>query len=169
VGSTQDFRVGVADSFSVSYVGLAANDPTWIFTVEKNTMSDQPASPSPAALEVFEKVVGVSGKQALAQLDDIAPDFAQITIEHGYGGIYAREGLSLRDRELSSISALAAIGGCEGQLRTHLHGALNVGLTAKEITEALIQVSSFAGFPRAINALMVAKEVFREREVSPLR
>jgi 4-carboxymuconolactone decarboxylase len=96
-------------------------------------------------------------------------DFARITIEHGYGGIYAREGLSLRDRELSSISALAAIGGCEGQLHTHLHGTLNVGLTAKEITEALIQVSSFAGFPRAINALMVAKEVFREREVSPLR
>ncbi|ADG98899.1 Carboxymuconolactone decarboxylase [Segniliparus rotundus DSM 44985] len=121
-----------------------------------------------SAEEVFAAVVGEAGTRDLSPLADIAPDFVQLTMEHGYGRIYNREGLSLRDRELATISALAAIGGCEGQLRAHLHGALNVGLNAKEIVEAFIQVSSFAGFPRAINALVIAKTVFQEHGVSPL-
>lgn len=62
-------------------------------------------------------------------------------------------GSPLRDRELATVSMLAAKGGCEPQLDAHLRAALNVGLTVGELREVLIQIAPYAGFPAAINAM----------------
>ena len=50
------------------------------------------------------------------------------------------------------------------QLKVHIHGALNVGCTRQEITEVIMQMAVYAGFPAALNGLSAAKDVFTERE-----
>jgi 4-carboxymuconolactone decarboxylase len=114
-------------------------------------------------LRVLEAVDGEAGDKLLDALGVIAPDLAHEIVAWAYGDVYARPGLAPRDRQLVTIGMLTALGGAEPELRVHLGAALNVGLTPAEITEALLQSAVYCGFPRAINAVMVAKEVFTER------
>ncbi|MFN3353823.1 MAG: carboxymuconolactone decarboxylase family protein [Brevundimonas sp.] len=100
-------------------------------------------------------------------LAPVAPDFARFMVEFGFGDVYARPGLALKQRQLVTMASLATLGTAPKQLRGHIKGALNVGLTPTEITEALMQVALYAGFPNALNALMIAKEVFAEAGVAP--
>ena len=81
-----------------------------------------------------------------------------------FGEIYQRPQLDVRQRELVTLAALAAQGGCENQLRVHIHASLNVGLTRDEIVEAFIQCIPYLGFPKVLNAVFVAKEVFAAAE-----
>lgn len=93
-------------------------------------------------------------------LKDIAPDLARYVVEFPYGDIYSRSGLDLKTRELVTIASVTTMGGAQTQLKSHIKGALNVGCTKEEILEVLIQMAVYAGFPRAINGVLAAKEVF---------
>jgi 4-carboxymuconolactone decarboxylase len=96
-------------------------------------------------------------------LANIAPDFARYLIEFPFGDIYTRPGLSLRDREIATIAALTAMGTATAQLKVHIVAGLNVGITRDEITEILMQMAVYAGFPAALNGLFAAKDVFAEQ------
>jgi 4-carboxymuconolactone decarboxylase len=96
-------------------------------------------------------------------LGDIAPDFAKFVVEFAFGDIYARPGLDLRSRQIATVAALTALGTAGPQLRTHIHGALNVGCSRGEIVEVIMQMAIYAGFPAALNGLAAAKEVFADR------
>lgn len=109
------------------------------------------------------EIDGEAGHKVVAALADIAPDFATYLFEFPFGDIYSRPGLSLRDREIATVAALAAMGTAAPQLKVHIEAGLNVGLSQQEITEVLMQMAVYAGFPAALNALFVAKEVFAER------
>lgn len=98
-------------------------------------------------------------------LEDIAPDMARYVVEFPYGDIYSRPGLDLKTRELVTIASITTLGSAPDQLKNHIHGALNVGCTPEEIIEVLIQMAVYAGFPTAINGLLSAKEVFKERDI----
>lgn len=119
--------------------------------------------------ETLTEVDGEAGHRVIDSLADIAPDLGRFIIEYGFGDIYSRPGLVPKQRQLVTIGALASLGGCEPQLEVHLNAALNVGLSATEIVEAIIHVSGYAGFPRALNAMAVAKKVFDERGLLPVR
>ena len=84
---------------------------------------------------------------------EVAPDFARMVIEFAFGDIYSRDALDLRSRELVAIAALAALGNARPQLRIHVESAASVGITKSEITEVLMQVALYAGFPAALNGL----------------
>ena len=112
---------------------------------------------------LLNEIDGAAGEAVIAGLQDIAPDFAELLFEFPFGDIYAREGLSLRDRELATVAALSAMGTAPKQLGVHVHGALNVGVTREEIVEVMMQMAVYAGFPAALNALAVARDVFAER------
>lgn len=112
------------------------------------------------------EIDGQAGQNVIDALADIAPDFAEYLFEFPFGDIYSRPGLSLRDREISTIAALAAMGTAQPQLKVHIEAGLNVGLTKEEITEILMQMAVYAGFPAALNGLFAAKEVFAERSAS---
>ncbi|SIP89575.1 4-carboxymuconolactone decarboxylase [Bosea sp. TND4EK4] len=99
----------------------------------------------------------------IAALADIAPDFAEYVFEFPFGDIYSRPGLDLRAREIATIAALAAMGNAAPQLKVHIDAGLNVGLSREEITEILMQMAVYAGFPAALNGLFAAKEVFASR------
>lgn len=103
---------------------------------------------------------GEAGQAVINSLADIAPDFAELLFEFPFGDIYARPGLGLRDREIATIAALAAMGNARPQLEVHIRAGLNVGLARQEIVEVLIQMAVYAGFPAALNGLAAAKAVF---------
>ncbi|OKP92801.1 carboxymuconolactone decarboxylase [Paenibacillus sp. P3E] len=116
----------------------------------------------------WEKLMEVDGKggtNVIHSLKDISPDLGRFVIEFAFGDIYPREGLDLRQRQLVTISSLTTLGGCEPQLTVHINAALNVGLSPKEIVEAILHCVPYTGFPRVLNATFVAKEVFKERGI----
>lgn len=93
-------------------------------------------------------------------LAEIAPDVSDWVTEFAYGTVVARPGLGLKERELITVAALAAMGHAPAQLRAHLRGARRAGCSQTELVEALMQMAVYAGFPAAINALLIAREVF---------
>ena len=114
--------------------------------------------------ELLQQVDDAGGEAVIDSLSGIAPDLGRYIVEFAFGDIYSREGLSLQERELITIASLLTAGGCEPQLRVHLNGALNVGVPREKIVEALIHCVPYVGFPRVLNAVSAAKEVFAARE-----
>jgi 4-carboxymuconolactone decarboxylase len=88
---------------------------------------------------------------------------ASFSIDHVLGDIWSRPELARRDRSLVSVAALTCLG-CNVELRTHLAGALHHGVEVDEIEELMLQLSGYAGYPRAIEGLRVAIKLFSERE-----
>jgi len=119
-------------------------------------------------MEVLEGVVGEGGRNVIDTLADINPEFAHQIVAWGFGEIYSRPGLPPRDRQLLTLGMLTALGGCEPQLEVHINASLNVGLAPEEITEALLHAAGYCGFPKALNATLVAKKVFGERGLLPV-
>ncbi|MBI4228477.1 MAG: carboxymuconolactone decarboxylase family protein [Deltaproteobacteria bacterium] len=113
-------------------------------------------------LKNFKEITGETGEKFIQNLNEISPDFSRYLIEYPFGDIYDRPGLDVKTRELVTLSALAALGYAEPEVKAHIKVALNSGVTREEILEIFIQISVYAGFPAAINALLSAKEVFKE-------
>ena len=99
-------------------------------------------------------------------LRDIAPDLADWIVDFSYGDVMSSPGLDRRTRQLATIAALTALGNAQPQFKVHIAGALNVGCRAQEIIETILQMAVFAGFPAAINALAVAREVITARNTA---
>lgn len=113
-------------------------------------------------LKKLSEVDGKGGDAVIDSLKNIAPDLGKFIIEFAFGDIYSRVGLSLQERELITLSSLLTAGGCEPQLKVHINGALNTGLPPEKIIEAFIQCVPYTGFPKVLNAVFTAKEVFKE-------
>lgn len=111
----------------------------------------------------LKEIDGEAGERVIKSLEGIAPDLARYVIEFAFGDIYSRPGLDLRSREIAVIAALTALGNAQPQLKVHINAALNVGLSREEIVEIMIQMSAYAGFPAALNAVAAATEVFEAR------
>ncbi len=116
-------------------------------------------------LEKLREIDGDAGERVLESLSDIAPDFARYLIEFPFGDIYSRPGLDLKSREIAVVAALTAMGNASPQLKVHIQGALNVGVSRAEVVETIMQMAVYAGFPAALNGLAAAKEVFRQNDV----
>ncbi|NRF95779.1 carboxymuconolactone decarboxylase family protein [Paenibacillus frigoriresistens] len=113
------------------------------------------------------EVDGKGGERVISSLQDIAPDLGRYVVEFAFGDIYSRPGLDLKQRQLVTIASLTTQGGCEPQLNVHINAALNVGLTPNDIVEAIMQCVPYTGFPRVLNAVLVAKRIFEERSIMP--
>lgn len=108
-------------------------------------------------------IEGSDGASIVETMRDVAPDLAKFAIEFVYGDLYSRSALPLRERQLATVAALAAMGNTESQLRFHIAGALNVGCSPAEVVELMIHLVVYAGFPAALNGTTVAKAVFQAR------
>ncbi|MBI3730011.1 MAG: carboxymuconolactone decarboxylase family protein [Burkholderiales bacterium] len=116
----------------------------------------------------LKEIDGEAGEKVIASLADIAPDFARYVIEFPFGDIYSRPQLDLKSREIAVVAALTALGNATPQLKVHIQAALNVGCTREEVTEVIMQMAVYAGFPAALNGLFAAKEVFAALDNSEL-
>src|SRR4051794_28228041 len=103
-----------------------------------------------------------AGSQRQKLLAALSPDLEEMLIEYCWGTVLERPGLSERDRELITISVLLTLGR-EREARTHLHGALNVGITKDELVEVLIQLGVYAGFPATMTGAALVAEVLQAR------
>ncbi len=96
-------------------------------------------------------------------IEDIAPDLGRFVVEFPYSEIYTRSEVDLKTRELCTVAALTVLGTIP-QLKDHINAALNVGNSETEIVEIIMQMSAYCGFPKSINGVAAAKEVFNERD-----
>jgi 4-carboxymuconolactone decarboxylase len=102
------------------------------------------------------------------RLAALHPDAARYVVEFGLGEILSRPGLTLQQRELITVGALAALGTAPAQLKVHVAACLRLGVSRTEVTEAILQMAFYAGFPAALNGLALAKEVFAAAD-APLK
>ncbi|MEA5455935.1 carboxymuconolactone decarboxylase family protein [Sinomonas sp. JGH33] len=91
---------------------------------------------------------------------DFAPALVGYTDNVLFGQVWERPELSPRDRSLATVAALVAGGNAE-QLTFHLAFAKQNGLTEEELVEGITHLAFYAGWPKAMSALAVAKRVFR--------
>lgn len=117
-----------------------------------------------AGWEKLKEIDGSAGTKVIESLQDVSPDLGRYIIEYPFGDVYSREALNNRTREIAVVAALAAMGNAQPQLKVHIHAALNVGISPLEISEIMILMSVYAGFPAALNGTFALKEVLRERE-----
>jgi 4-carboxymuconolactone decarboxylase len=93
---------------------------------------------------------------------DVNPKLAELTDNVLFGDVWARPGLSPRDRSLVTVSALITMNRPD-QLRSHLQRARDNGLTEAELVEAITHLAFYTGWPNAVSASAVAKEVFQKK------
>ena len=79
-----------------------------------------------------------------------------------FGDFYTRSGLDGKTRELLTVVLLAALGGADLQVKSHLEGALKAGNTREELVCALVHASGYMGFPRLFNALNAGREILTD-------
>ncbi len=123
----------------------------------------QPGERFDRGLQRLNEITQGQGQAVVDSLSRTSPDLARYIIEYPYGDVFCRDGLSDQQRQIATIAALAAIGYTNPELKVHIHGALNVGLTEEEVVEIMILMSVYAGFPATIHGLRAAQEVFDER------
>lgn len=95
-------------------------------------------------------------------MKQVAPHLAELTTNVVFGDIWERPGLSKRDRSLIIVAVLTALYRTD-QLKGHIGRALDNGVTRDEIAEIITQMAFYAGWPTAVNAAIVAKEVYDSR------
>jgi 4-carboxymuconolactone decarboxylase len=96
---------------------------------------------------------------AQKMIGDFSPKLVELTDDVLFGDIWERAELSKRDRSLVTVAALIANGNTE-QLPGHLSRAKENGLSETELAEVIIHLAFYAGWPRAMSAGRVAREVF---------
>ncbi len=106
-----------------------------------------------AGLAIIERL-GWGQNEGVRELDE---DLWRIVSEANFGTIWARPGLSLRDRELICIAILIALG-AHG-VAIHFKHAHNVGFTDEELKEIILQTIPYAGLPRALSAMALLRRV----------
>lgn len=105
---------------------------------------------------------GHAGAAMVAELQEVCPSFADITIEWAIGGIMSRPGLDLKTRELVLVASCVTMGHAMPQLRAHAEAALKLGATKDEIVETVLQLTFYAGGPAVRNSLVLLQEVFAQ-------
>ena len=113
--------------------------------------------------ETVRQINAPAAQRQWEELTAIFPDFARYVVQSAYCDVLSRPALPLREREIATLAALAALGNAPSQLKAHVEGALNVGVTREEICELFMQMAVYAGVPAAINAMKIAGEVFAQR------
>jgi 4-carboxymuconolactone decarboxylase len=116
--------------------------------------------------EIVSRIYGNVGAEFLSAVREVAPDLPRYVREFAFGDVYSRPGLDPKIREIAILASLTTLGDTAHEIRAHVHGALNLGVTREEIVETVIQTSVYAGFPRAIAAVRIVAEVFRERDAA---
>jgi 4-carboxymuconolactone decarboxylase len=128
-----------------------------------------PESRPEFAGELFEKGLAMRRKvagdayvdAALSKADDFSADLQKLVTEAAWALVWTRPGLEPKHRSMVTCAILIAQGKSH-ELKTHLRGAVNNGLTRDEIKEMLLHSCIYAGFPSGLEGFRVATELFRE-------
>jgi 4-carboxymuconolactone decarboxylase len=100
--------------------------------------------------------------KAMAGVDEFSRPFVELLNTYCWNDIWNRPGLPRKTRSMLNLAMLSALGR-EHELKLHIHGALNNGVTREEIREVFLQVAIYCGVPAAVVSFRCAREVFKER------
>ena len=118
-----------------------------------------------AGLKTRREVLGAKWvDQAMAGVDDFNREFTELLNTYCWNDIWNRPALPRKTRSMLNLAMLTALGK-DHELKLHIRGALNNGLTKDEIKEVFLQAAIYAGVPAAVAAFRCAKEVFKDRGV----
>jgi 4-carboxymuconolactone decarboxylase len=132
-------------------------------------MSDDVKTRTARGLDVLRTLSGAAeAGQGMAAFFESRGAVGEIALRVAAGEVWAREGLSRRDRSLAVIAFLTALGR-EVELRAHVAGGLNHGLRVEEVDEVFVQIAAYAGLPFALAGAGIANEVIAEREGGSVR
>ena len=113
-------------------------------------------------IATLKKLIGEDqAEKVLTRFKQLSPTFENEAISVVFGRTWSRDTIDPKTRSLCSIGILAALGR-HGALRIVFGIALSNGATVEEITESLLQVAIYAGYPAALDALPILHEVLKE-------
>lgn len=117
-------------------------------------------------LAVRRAVLGAAYVDAsIAKADDFMVDFQKMVTEFCWGDVWTRPGLERKQRSMLNLAFLTALNR-PNELRLHVRGAINNGVTRDEIKEVFLAACVYAGVPAGLDAFKVAAEVFREMDAA---
>ena len=119
-------------------------------------------------LEIRREVLGaeyVDKSIAAAKADPFGLPMQELVTEYCWGEVWGRPGLERKTRSLLNLAMLTALNRPH-EVKIHIRGALNNGVTKDEIMEVFLQTAIYCGVPAAIDSFRTAKEVFKEMEGS---
>ncbi|MDQ0467783.1 4-carboxymuconolactone decarboxylase [Labrys wisconsinensis] len=113
-------------------------------------------------LQIRRDVVGKDYvDRSLAEADDFTRPMQELVTRFCWGEVWSRPGLERRERSMINLGMIAALNRPH-ELKLHVRGALNNGLTRDEIREIFLQVAVYCGMPAALDSFRIAREVFKE-------
>lgn len=128
-------------------------------------MNDEGSDLFRRGLDVRRDVLGRDYVEAsLSSASGFMQPFQELVTEWCWGKVWTRPGLDRRTRSLVNLAMLAALNR-PNELRLHVRGALNNGVTPAEIQEVLLQAAVYAGIPAGLDSFKVADAVLREAGV----
>ncbi|MFG1358416.1 carboxymuconolactone decarboxylase family protein [Xanthobacter pseudotagetidis] len=101
--------------------------------------------------------------KSLAEMNEFTRPLQELVTRYCWGEVWNREGLSRRDRSIINLAAISALNRPH-ELKLHVRGALNNGMTPEEIREVLLQIAIYCGLPAALDAFRIAREIIEEEE-----
>jgi 4-carboxymuconolactone decarboxylase len=101
--------------------------------------------------------------RALGNMNEFNRPLQEMVTQYCWGACWGREGLSKRDRSMLNLAMISILNRSH-ELKAHVRGALNNGVTKDEIAEVLLQVGVYAGIPAAVDSFRIAGEAFKEIE-----
>ena len=119
--------------------------------------------------EMFEKGIAKRRKvlgneyvdKALASADEFGADLQKLIAEYAWGEVWNKESLTDKERSMVNLGMIAALNRPH-ELKLHIKGALNNGLTKDQIRDIFLQVTVYCGAPAGIDSMRLARETFAE-------
>lgn len=99
--------------------------------------------------------------KSLAEMTEFTRPLQELVTRYCWGEVWNREGLSRRDRSIINLAAISALNRPH-ELKLHVRGALNNGMSPEEIREVLLQIAIYCGLPAALDAFRIARETIEE-------
>lgn len=117
-----------------------------------------------SGLATRKKVLGEEHvNRSMQNVDEFTAPLQDYLVEHAWGAVWTRDGLTHKERSMINLAMLTALNRPH-ELKLHLKGALNNGLTKDQIREIFLQTAVYCGAPAAIDSFRTAKQVFEELE-----
>ncbi len=152
---------GASPDSSMAHIGIVEMlDGKSVDWMEK--VSDAQYGAPVRAQGLAAPVPGAKPRPSQTAIGDFAPKLAELTDDVLYGDVWERPELSKRDRSLVTVAALIAMNRPD-QLRSHLARARENGVTEQELVEVITHLAFYAGWPSAVTAVGVAREVFEKK------
>ena len=113
-------------------------------------------------LQIRTEVLGEAYvRKALESMDEFNRPLQELVTEYCWGAVWGREGLTRAQRSMINLAMISALNRPH-ELKAHIRGALNNGVSREEIREVLLQVAIYVGVPAAVDSFRIARETFAE-------